>query len=58
MEKKDPIKVLVETLNLEEKQKYDAFCSSLKKEIDIAFDYAEKSKPPSQDNLHTQIYSK
>lgn len=56
--KKDPIKVLEETLNLEEKQKYNAFCSSLKKEIDIAFDYAEKSKPPSQDNVHTQIYAK
>ena len=58
MEKKDPIKALEETLNLEEKQRYNTFCSSLKKEIDIAFDYAEKSKPPSQDNVHTQIYAK
>ena len=55
---KDPIKALEETLNLQEKKKYEEFCSSLKVEIDMAFHYAEQSKPPSEDTVHTQIYSR
>lgn len=55
---KDPIKDLEETLNSEEKRKYKQFCTALKNEIDRAFHFAESSKPPSQDTVHSQIYSK
>ena len=54
---KDPIKTLEDDLNSEERKRYNYFCLSLKDEINKAFDFAEKSLPPSQETVHTEIYS-
>jgi len=54
---KDPIDKLENTLSKEEKRNYLNYCDSLKLEIDEAFLFAKNSKPPSENTVHTSIYS-
>ena len=54
---RDPIKLLLSSLEDEELQLYKNFCDELEKEINEAFSFAKNDSPPDQDTVYTQIFS-